>query len=118
MAWRDERLKQNVQFDSPVFLIKNPDGSIADLTGATSVLKARYGNQETAVLALLLTESSGVQLGGSSGLAAYAVAPAQALSMTPGSINYDWFITLNSGGPYDGEYDIFSGVWRLSGSVA
>lgn len=113
-AWRDERLKQNVGFTSITFPLTNADGSTTDLTGATASLNARYGNNEAAPLAIALTQSSGITLNGIYGTCFYTLTPAQVLAMTPGTINYDFLITLTTGEVRNPA----SGVWRLGGSTA
>ena len=113
-AYVDEDLQQNRTFTSDTFEVFNTDGTPKDLTGGSANLDARYGDSETATLALNLTQSSGVTLGGTAGTFFYTVTDAQALGMTPGTINYD-LIIKDSGGVQCGS---LSGVWRLRASVA
>lgn len=114
-AYIDEDFSQNEDFTSETITIENPDGTLANLAGATATLDARYGSGETATLALQLTSGAGqIVLNVSDSTAYYKVTAAQALSMTPGTINYTMKCLLASGA----QSLPIKGVWRLAASEA
>lgn len=111
-AYRDESFRQNEDFTSETIVVENDDGTLANLTGATATLKARYGKGETADLALTLTNLDGITLDPVASTMKYTVSAARALSMTPADINYTSQVILASGA----KSIPVCGVWHLEES--